>query len=470
MAKNRNVEFNAFALLVMVIRNTHSIKIEYICYFLDRNMPNANRFSLINPSKFSFFYGYVILVIGSIGVLASIPGQTIGVSVFTDPVKDALGLTRNQFSNAYMLGTLLSSFFVARAGILFDRFGARYVAFFAAFLLGVSLLLSSISVEISETSKSILNSNSWIIPFILMCLLFFGIRFCGQGVLTMSSRNMLMMWFDRNRGKVNAISSITVSLGFSSAPIFISKLIDNNGWQLSWRILALSLFVFSIFIIQFYRNNPEDFGLKPDGNIKKTKTVKTLKVETNFTLNEAKKTRAFWMIGLALAFNSFFITGFSFHVVSIFGSHDYSKSQAIAVFLPISIIAIFVSTLCNVLSDYIHHKIYLYIMLCAGILASFGLLILHNTMGVYMLILGLGILGGLFAVVNAVTWPRYYGKKFLGSITGKVMSFLVIASAIAPSLFSYFFTTLGSYRYISYITLAFLLFLIIGSIKVKNPQ
>ncbi len=433
-------------------------------------MPNVNRFSFINPNKFSFFYGYVILIIASIGVLASIPGQTIGVSVFTDPVKDALGLSRNQFSNAYMFGTLLSSFFLARAGVLFDRFGARYVAFFAAFLLGVSLLLCSISVEISETSKSILNSNSMMIPFILMSLLFFGIRFCGQGVLTMSSRNMLMMWFDKNRGKVNAISSITVSLGFSSAPIFINQLIDNNGWEVSWQILALCLFIFSIFIIQFYRNKPEDFGLMPDGNIKISKTSKTLKAETNFTLNDAKKTRAFWMIGFALAFNSFFITGFSFHVVSIFGSHDYSKSQAIAAFLPISIIAIFVSTLGNVLSDYIHHKIYLYIMLCAGVLASFGLLFLNTIYGVYMLILGLGILGGLFAVVNAVTWPRYYGRKYLGAITGKVMSFLVIASAIAPSLFSYCFTTLGSYSYISYITLAFLLVILIGSIKVKNPQ
>lgn len=433
-------------------------------------MPNPNRFSFINPNKFPFFYGYVILFIGSVGVLASIPGQTIGVSVFTDPVKDALGLTRNQFSNAYMIGTLLSSFFVARAGVLFDKFGARYVAFFAAFLLGVSLLLCSISVEISDASKSILNYDSWIIPFILMSLLFFGIRFCGQGVLTMSSRNMLMMWFDKNRGKVNAISSITVSLGFSSAPIFINKLIDNNGWEVSWQILALCLFIFSVFIIQFYRNKPEDFRLKPDGTIKISKMVKTQKAETNFTLKEAKKTRAFWMIGLALAFNSFFITGFSFHVVSIFGSHDYSKSQAIAVFLPISIIAISVSTLCNILSDYIHHKIYLYIMLCAGIVASFGLLFLDSIAGVYMLISGLGIFGGLFAVVNAVTWPRYYGRKFLGSITGKVMSFLVIASAIAPSLFSYCFTTLGSYSYISYMTLAFLLFLVIGSIKVRNPQ
>ena len=99
-------------------------------------MSNPNRFSIINPNKSPFFYGYVVLFVGSIGILASIPGQTVGVSVFTDPVKDALGLSRNQFSNAYMIGTLLSAFFVSRAGVLFDRYGARYVAFFAAAFFG----------------------------------------------------------------------------------------------------------------------------------------------------------------------------------------------------------------------------------------------------------------------------------------------------------------------------------------------
>ncbi len=433
-------------------------------------MSNSNKFSLINPSKAPFFYGYVVLFIGSIGVLASIPGQTVGVSVFTDPVKDALGLSRNQFSNAYMIGTLLSAFFVAKAGVLFDVYGARYIAFIASFFLAISLLLCSVSVEISEGLKSILNINSWIVPFIVMTILFFFIRFSGQGVLTMASRNMIMIWFDKNRGKVNSISSIAVSLGFSSSPIFINKLIDEHGWEMSWQILAICLFIFSFLVIQLYRNRPEDFNLKPDGSYKIKKTIKTKKIESNFSLVKAKKTRAFWMFGLALAFNSFFITGFTFHVVSIFASQDYSKSQAIAVFIPISIIAISVSTLFNILSDYIHHKIYLYMMLASGVLASLGLLFLSHTIGVYMLMTGLGVFGGLFAVVNAVTWPRFFGRKHLGAITGKVMSFLVIGSAIAPSLFSYCYTNLGSYSYISYFTLAFLSFLIIGSFKVKNPQ
>ena len=433
-------------------------------------MKNPNSYSFVKPKKFPFFYGYIVLIFGSIGVLFSIPGQTVGVSVFTDPVKDALRLSRNQFSNAYMIGTLLSAFFVTKAGRLFDKFGARIVGFFAAFILGLALIVFSFSQKIAYSIQALFDSSSWIIPFILLCLLFFLIRFCGQGVLTMASRNMIMMWFDKNRGKVNSISSIAISLGFSSSPIFINYIIDTKGWEMSWQILALCLLIFSFFVLQFYRNKPEDFGLLPDG-FKTDATKKTIITsELNFNLIEAKKTRAFWMFGCALAFSSFLITGFTFHVISIFESNSYARDEAISIFLPISLIAISVSTIANILSDYIAHKVYLYIMIFSGLLAAYGLLILKTTFGIYFLIAGLGMYSGLFAVVNAVTWPRYFGRKFLGEITGKVASFLVIASAIAPSLFSYCFTTFGDYKFISYLLLPFLIFMFFAAFKVKNPQ
>ncbi|WP_299433221.1 MFS transporter [uncultured Maribacter sp.] len=433
-------------------------------------MIKANKYSFIKPERFPFFYGYVVLFIGTIGVLASVPGQTIGVSVFTDPVKDALGLTRNQFSNAYMIGTLLSSLVVSRAGVWFDAYGARYVAFFATILLSIALLVASFSVDISSVIKVFFNSTSWIISFVIISLLFFLIRFSGQGILTMASRNMIMIWFRKNRGKINSISSILVSLGFSSSPILLNKLITDNGWELSWQIIALCLLLFSFCILQFYRNKPEDFNLLPDGFAKQEITTVVDVEETNFTLEEAKKTRAFWMFGLMLGFHSFFSTGFTFHIVSIFRAQSYTKSEAIAIFLPISIIAVLVSALCNILSDYVQHKIYLYFMLVSGILASLGMLLLSNPVGIYMIIAGIGIMGGLFTVINVVTWPKYYGRKYLGTITGKIMSFLVVASAIAPSLFSYCYTVLGSYSYVSYVTLTFVFFLIIASIRVKNPQ
>ncbi len=188
-------------------------------------MPNIFQKQLIDPAKSPIFYGYVILVIGTIGIYCSIPGQTIGVSVFTDPVKDALGLSRNQFSNAYMIGTIASSLVIGRAGVWFDCYGAKYVAFFAALTLGITLFLCSWSAKMSMHLRALLATDSWVVSFNLITVLFFMLRFAGQGVLTMASRNVIMIWFDKNRGKVNAFSSVALSFGFSSSPLWINGLI-----------------------------------------------------------------------------------------------------------------------------------------------------------------------------------------------------------------------------------------------------
>jgi len=58
------------------------------------------------PSRLPFFYGWVILVAGTIGILMSIPGQTMGVSVFTENLLADLDIERNNLSLAYLVGTL----------------------------------------------------------------------------------------------------------------------------------------------------------------------------------------------------------------------------------------------------------------------------------------------------------------------------------------------------------------------------
>lgn len=434
-------------------------------------MSAVNRFSLIDPSKSPIFYGYVVLVFGTIGIYCSIPGQTIGVSVFTDPVKDALGLSRNQFSNAYMIGTICSSLVIGRAGLWFDKYGARYVAFFAALTLAAALYLCSWSVQMSEMLKGLLNLDTWLIPFVLMTVLFFILRFSGQGVLTMASRNMIMIWFDKNRGKVNAVSSVALSFGFSSSPLWVNALIENFSWEVAWQFLAIGLLVFSILILQFFKNKPEEHGLLPDGKISKSADTDIwVPVAKQYTAKEAQRTRAFWMYGLILAFNSFFITGLTFHVVSIFASEGFPKENAISIFLPASVVAVTISTVFNFLSDYLQLKLYLYLMIFGGIMASVGFLFLATPIGIPFLIGGFGILGGFFAVLNAIVWPRFYGRANLGAITGKIMSFLILGSAVAPPIFSLCFSSFGSYHLVGYLGLAFLLFLALASMKADNPQ
>ena len=46
------------------------------------------------PSRLPFFYGWVIVFAATIGSIFSIPGQTMGFSVFTDVLIEELGLSR----------------------------------------------------------------------------------------------------------------------------------------------------------------------------------------------------------------------------------------------------------------------------------------------------------------------------------------------------------------------------------------
>ncbi len=418
-----------------------------------------------------FFYGIIILIAGTIGVWASIPGQTMGVSTFTDPVKDALGLSRNQFSWAYTLGTIMSSFLLGYAGKWFDKYGARRLAMASAFGLSGALLLSSRSEDITNW---ITNGESiWLVSFIVIMFCFFLLRFAGQGVLTMASRNMIMLWFDEYRGRMNAISSVAVSLGFSISPLWINALIENGGWQHAWQMMSYGLMVVAVLIYLLYRDKPEVMGLKPDGNwqMKKKKEPKEkVAAFREYTRGEAIRTRAFWMFALMMAFNGYFITGLTFHIVSVFESVGLSNDRALSIFLPMSFISVSTSMVFNTLSDMMRLKHILFIMIAGGILASLGLSLLHLNIGYYMLIVGAGILGGLFAVLAAVTWPRFYGRKHLGAISGVSMQMIVFSSALGPLMFSYSYKLFGTYSVIALAGLVGLAFIAIGSLKADNPQ
>ena len=82
---------------------------------LDPNRPFA-------PARVPIFYGWVIVAVATLGVVMSIPGQTMGVSVFTDHLIEATGLTRLELSNAYLVGTVISGLLLPRGGRLLDRY------------------------------------------------------------------------------------------------------------------------------------------------------------------------------------------------------------------------------------------------------------------------------------------------------------------------------------------------------------
>ena len=438
------------------------------------NNLKQNKYSGIpfKPEKFPFFYGWVILVLGIVGMLMSIPGQTMGVSVFTDDLIRVLKLSRVNLSLAYLIGTIGSALILTPAGKKLDKYGSRNIGTAVVIFLGIQLLIMSNLDKSASFLNSIFSGASFLVSFILITISFFLLRFLGQGMLTLISRNMVMKWFDKRRGMANAILGIFISFGFSLAPRVLNDFITNGGWNGAWfKIGLIILSTGTILFWLFSRDNPSVCGLKPDGNIKiKIKRRRPAgHPDKSFTLEQARKTLPFWVIGMTLLMTSLFVTAFTFHVVSIYESAGMSRLNAVAIFLPASFISVGVNFAASMISDYIKLRYILIAHIVSLIMAMFFLSRLAPGFNNIMFIIGYGFLGGLNNISNSVVWPRYYGTEHLGAISGMVMGLMVAGSAVGPYFFSLTMKISGSYAAASIICLAVMLVLFILAFRVRRP-
>ncbi|MDA8633620.1 hypothetical protein N9L71_07685, partial [Verrucomicrobiales bacterium] len=144
------------------------------------------------PVSRPFFYGWWIVVVGTIGMLFSIPGQTMGFSVFTEILMEELGLSRVGLSAAYCVGTVVSGVTLPRLGSLYDEWGGRKLAVVSVLLTAAVLVyLSLIGKLFRLVSSAIPETIASVVAFLLIGIGFYLIRMAAQGALTMTCRNLM---------------------------------------------------------------------------------------------------------------------------------------------------------------------------------------------------------------------------------------------------------------------------------------
>jgi len=380
-----------------------------------------------------------------------------------------LSISRVDLSLAYMVGTLASATLLTPAGKLFDRIGARWMGFGSSLMLGMVLLLMGHSAEIHRTISTVFPGRESLIA--LFSLLFFLLRLSGQGVLAMTSRNMVMKWFDRHRGLASGISGAAVAYAFSYAPSVFSGQIENRGWSETWQLTGwVLLVVFCPLLLVFFRDNPEACGLLPDGGIHGSPDLKPKTAIRQFTLHEARKTFAFWPFALALSLQALVITAATFNIESIFVEAGMKGAAGFALFPPTAIIAIIVTLAGGWLSDRIELRILLGTMLAAMAIQLTALMALAPGWPIRFIVFFGGIGNGLFGVLVSLVWPRYYGRQHLGAISGLSMTIMVVASAIGPILFSALLNLTNNYTIGFALCLAATVALLATSFFARNPQ
>ena len=390
-----------------------------------------------DPSRVPFYYGWVILVAGTVGVMASIPGQTAGVSVFTDHLTDTTGLSRLQLSIAYLIGTGASGFLLPRGGRAIDRLGSRVVALAAVIGLAATLV-----------GLSLLGPMNVLVGIVVLSVGFGCLRFSGQGLLTLSSRTMISQWFDRRRGLVSGLSNAVMSFVFAATPALLLLLIEINGWRSAWRGLAVGLLVvMGTIVVVLYRVSPETSGLKIDGGLRTDDEHVPVVIGTDGDLDHGRavKDPRFWAVTIPVASMAITSTALTFHIVDFGRELGLDDDRIVQIFLPIAIVSVPVTLMSGWLVDVVPPLLIAAVMCAAQIVMYLTIGHVDTPAFAVMAIAAWGIAQGGYAPLTSAALPRLFGRRYLGAISGTQMSAMVIGSAIGPAMFALVKATTGSY-------------------------
>jgi len=393
-----------------------------------------------DPSKVPFYYGWIVVVVGSIGVLASVPGQTAGVSVFTDELTAATGLTRLQLSIAYLIGTGSSGFLLPRAGRALDRYGSRRIALVAVG--GLALTLVGLSMVGPMTTA---------LGLVAMSVGFGCLRFTGQGLLTLSSRTMVSQWFERRRGLVSSSSNAVMSFAFAASPALLLALIDIDGFRTAWRILAVILVVIiGAIVLVLFRDSPETSGLQIDGGLAAPvapgDAPLAIGSDHDATRDEVVRDLRFWAVAIPVVAMASTSTALTFHILDYGAELGIADDRIVQIFLPIAFVSVPVTLLGGWLIDTISPLYIAAAMSAVQVVMYLTVTMLDRPVAAVIAIVAWGVAQGCYAPLTSAALPRLFGRRHLGAIAGLQMSAMVIGSAIGPALFALIDSIGGSYR------------------------
>lgn len=348
------------------------------------------------------------------GILSAMtaPGQTAGLSVFTDPLIANLAVSRTEISVSYLIGTLVGAAALPFVGRALDRYSIRAVTAVIGVVFASFLVVLSLAGDIVGLTAG-----------------FVGVRMAGQGALSLAATTVVARTITHRRGLALGITTAVGSGGISLAPVFLAAMIPDLGIERVWQLEALVVLCVVAPIAL----------LLPRGR-RVTRASSTPRQSAydvdSWTLAEAKRTGMFWVICAGLAATGLLSTALAFHQISILGAQGLSPIEAAANFLPQTLTGIAATLAAGALSDRIPPKYFVTFSMLTMTIAL--MLIPTITPGWTALLYGLvlGAAGGSIRGIEAAAFARYFGTRHIGSIRGVATAINLASTAAGPLVLS----------------------------------
>jgi MFS family permease len=384
-----------------------------------------------------------------------------GISALFKPIASELGFSRTLTSVASSIGRLEGGLEAPVTGWITDRFGPKWIVFLGTFLISLSLVLM------------------YFIHSLWSFYVVWGMML-GTGVNTALSVPLdasISKWFVKKRGV--ALSIKWVFSGASGAVVLplIAWLIMAVGWRSACLIggLVMGLIGLPLVLLCFKSKPPEYYGLLPDGAklTDESNGAKDLKTngekdaspeeadiiqkgieyaaevnELEFTIWQALKTPAYWLLVCVQGVNGLVAPAINIHCISFLTDRGISPITAAGMFSIMLICSIPARFVGGLIADHLKKGTFRFIVAGAYSLQALGIgiFLFHQTVfTIYIWFILYGIGQGAAITLNPSMRARYFGRKAFGTIQGTSMMFLTPVGIAAPIYAGWIYDTTGSY-------------------------
>ncbi|HEX3870625.1 MAG TPA: MFS transporter [Pirellulales bacterium] len=365
------------------------------------------------------FYGWVIVPLAAVMMVATLPGRTHGLGLISSPLMRDLELSPGTYAQINLWATLIGALFCLPCGWMIDRFGLRAMS---------TLVLASLAAVVLGMSHAVA------VPllFVLITLT----RGFGQSMLSIVSITMVGKWFSsRWVGLAMGVYSVLMGIGFGFAFKTVGSSVLDIGWRDTWTVMGWCLVGLAVVAAILVRD--------PRASSEAMSEVRATSHDISF--RTALKTPCFWVFALASSFYGLFSSGIALFNQAILEELGFTPTLYHNTLVVGAVVGMVFNLVGGALSRWISLRVQLSVAMGVMAVSLFLLPWARSETDIYANAVAMGAAGGLVTVVFFAVWAQAFGKMHLGRIQSTAQMLTVIASAFGPLVVAAAQSQTGSY-------------------------
>ena len=368
----------------------------------------------------TLFYGWVIVGVGIVVTCIGM-GAMMSLSIFLQPISEAMGWSRTGISTAGLLNFLAMGLGGFGWGALSDRFGTRAVVLTGGVLLGLGLVTASQAATLGQFQ------------------LFFGVLVgLAAGSFYAPLTSSTTKWFTQNRSLAVALVSAGLGLGATVMGPLARAITTSYDWRVAMLVLGNIAWLVIIPAALLVR----DPAAAAAGTTSAADAGSGGRV---FTAAQAFRTPQFAAIAVTHFACCAAHSGPIFHMVTNAMDHGITAMAAATVFSVAGVGSLTGKIVCGLVADRIGAKR----MLLTGLALQAFAISLYTVIGelasFYALALLFGFSYGGVMPLYAIVVREYFGARIMGTAFGAVGFVATLGMALGPVAGGWLYDSFGSY-------------------------